>query len=64
MGALWQNVLVLCLVIGAAVYVGRRLWRWLTSKKPTGCWYCSHCSSPPKKKRPLSIEPPPKARKP
>jgi type IV secretory pathway protease TraF len=64
MGALWQNVLVICLVIGAAVYVGRRFWRRVTSKKPTGCWHCSDCSRPSKKKRLVSVELPPKARKP
>ncbi|WP_187170436.1 FeoB-associated Cys-rich membrane protein [Salidesulfovibrio onnuriiensis] len=38
-----DNVLVFIIVAAAVVYVGLRLWRNLSGKKPTSCG-CAGCS--------------------
>ncbi len=55
---LWQNLLVFGIVVGAAAYVARRVWRWATSKKATGCWSCSGCPKLRRSARLISLDPP------
>ncbi len=57
MSVFWQNVLVLGMVIAAAIYVARRVRRWATSKKPTGCWSCGGCPRKRSEAELISIDP-------
>ncbi|MFC1597283.1 hypothetical protein ACFL5Q_05010 [Planctomycetota bacterium] len=43
MSEIWQNVAVLAFVVGAIVYVTRRVLRRGRSKEASGCPACSEC---------------------
>lgn len=43
MAPVWQNVLVLGIVMAAVAYVVRRLWRMRNSKQRSGCPACDEC---------------------
>ena len=61
MAAFWQNVLVICVVLAAAVYIGRRVWRWAALKKSGNCWICSQNRPPANRRELVSITPRPQA---
>ena len=56
----WQNVVTLGLVIVAACYVVRRLWRTAGGKRPAGCPACSDCPDAHARKPLVSIDRTPK----
>ena len=56
MTVVWQNVVVVCIVVGAVFYVARRAWRSGTSNNSAACHPCAHCPLSPGENRPVSID--------
>ena len=59
-----QNILVLCAVLAAVVYLIRWVWRAGISKGPAGCRNCCQCISPAKPECLITLDPPGKEPKP
>jgi hypothetical protein len=53
----WQNLAALAVVLVAAVFVTRQLWRAMTSDKPLACSGCSSCGPKEAEGKLISIEP-------
>jgi len=47
MTVVWQNVAAVCMVIGAVLYVARRVWRSGTSKSCPACDRCARLNRRP-----------------
>ena len=51
--SLWQNVIALVCVAGAAGYLLRRIVRWIRGRSTGLCHGCSGCSTPQLTERPF-----------
>lgn len=57
----WQELVAFALVVAAAIYLTRRLWRVARGKQPTGCGTCPSCPAASNSEQLISIDPPPKS---
>ncbi len=54
-----QNLAVLCVIVTAAIYVFRRVFR-IGQKRPGTCGACGQCPAGPSGKQLISLDPPKK----
>ena len=53
-----QNVAVLCVIVAAAIYVIRRVFRIGRNKKAATCGACGQCPAATSEKQLISLDPP------